>query len=48
MKNLTTTKISVLDLAKVSEGHSIAQNFARSKEFAQQVEKLGYTRIASI
>ena len=44
MKNLATTKISVLDLAKVSQGHTIAETFARSKELAQHVEKLGYTR----
>ncbi len=44
MKNLATAKISVLDLAKVSQGQSVAQTYARSKELAQYVEQLGYTR----
>src|SRR5688500_2749001 len=44
MKDFSTTAISVLDLAKVSEGRSIAETYALSKQLAQQVENLGYTR----
>jgi luciferase family oxidoreductase group 1 len=44
MKDLTTAKISVLDLAKVSEGKSIADAFKQSKTLAKHVESLGYTR----
>ncbi len=44
MKNLSTTAISVLDLAKVSNNETIAQTYAHSKELAQTVERLGYKR----
>jgi len=44
MKTLATTEISVLDLAKVSEGKTIADAFAHSKKLAQHVERLGYKR----
>ncbi len=43
-KNLTTAKLSVLDLAKVADGQAISQTFAHSRELARHVEKLGYTR----
>lgn len=44
MKTLASTSISVLDLAKVSSGKTIADSFHNSKELAQHVEKLGYKR----
>ena len=44
MKTLATTAISVLDLAKVSDNKSIAETYQHSKQLAQLVEKLGYTR----
>ncbi len=44
MKNLATTKISVLDLAKVTEGQDFKAAFENSKITAQHAEKLGYTR----
>lgn len=44
MKTLATTAISVLDLAKVSSGNSIAQTYLNSRALAQRVEELGYTR----
>lgn len=44
MKNLSTAAISVLDLAKVADGKSLADTYAHSKHLAQHVEKLGYTR----
>lgn len=44
MKTLAQTAISVLDLAKVSSGETISQTYAHSKELAQLVERLGYTR----
>ena len=44
MKNLSTAKISVLDLAKVADGKTLADTYAHSKQLAQHVEKLGYTR----
>lgn len=37
-------KYSILDLALVSEGHSLKQTFNNSLELAQQAEKFGYTR----
>ncbi len=43
-KDLSTTKISILDLAKVSQGQSVAGAYSHSKELAQHVERLGYTR----
>lgn len=44
MKTLATTEISVLDLAKVAEGKTVADAFAHSKQLAQHVEKLGFKR----
>lgn len=44
MKTLANTQISVLDLAKVSEGKTISEAFQNSKNLAQHVEKLGYHR----
>lgn len=44
MKTLATTALSVLDLAKVPQGQSLAQTYANSKELAQHVERLGYSR----
>jgi luciferase family oxidoreductase group 1 len=44
MKSLSNTPISVLDLAKISQEGSISETFKHSKELAQLVEKLGYTR----
>lgn len=44
MKTLAQTAISVLDLAKVSNNETIAQTYAHSKDLAQLVERLGYTR----
>lgn len=44
MKNLSTIKRSVLDLAKVSEGQTIKEAFANSRQLAQHVEALGFTR----
>lgn len=44
MKSLATTAISILDLAKVSDGNTFADTYRQSKELAQHVEKLGYTR----
>lgn len=44
MKTLANTALSVLDLAKVSAGKTIADTFARSRELARHVEALGYRR----
>ena len=44
MKTLASTDISVLDLAKISEGRSIRDTFTHSRELAQHVERLGYRR----
>lgn len=44
MKTLATTALSLLDLAKVAQGKTIAQTYADSRELAQHVERLGYTR----
>lgn len=44
MKTLSTTAISVLDLAKVSANETIADTYAHSKVLAQHVERLGYKR----
>jgi len=44
MKNLSTIPISILDLARVTEGKTIRQVFENSKELALHVEKLGYNR----
>lgn len=44
MKNLANTPLSILDLAKVPEGQSLAQTFKHSKELAQHVERLGFLR----
>ncbi len=44
MKTLSSAAISVLDLAKVSEGISVQKVFHQCREVAQHVERLGYTR----
>lgn len=44
MKNLSTAAISVLDLAKVADGKTLSETYAHSRQLAQHVEKLGYTR----
>ena len=44
MNKLADTKISVLDLAPVAAGKSIADSFKKSLELARHAEKLGYTR----
>lgn len=44
MKTLATAALSILDLAKVAQGKTIAQTYADSKALAQHVERLGYTR----
>ncbi|MGY3212490.1 LLM class flavin-dependent oxidoreductase [Mucilaginibacter sp. HD30] len=41
---MAAIKYSVLDLAKVVEGHSIANTFKGSVANARQAEALGYTR----
>ena len=38
------TRLSVLDLAPITEGGSATQSFKNSVEIAQLAEKLGYTR----
>lgn len=43
-KSLKEIKYSVLDLATVVQGHTIADTYHRSVENAQQAEQLGYTR----
>jgi luciferase family oxidoreductase group 1 len=44
MKALSTLPISVLDLAPVREGRSIAETFKSSQQLARHVEKLGAKR----
>lgn len=44
MQTLASTAISVLDLAKISQGRSIREVFSQSKELAKHVERLGYSR----
>lgn len=44
MKNLSTAAISVLDLAKVADGKSLADTYTHSKHLAQHLEELGYKR----
>lgn len=44
MKNLSTTEISVLDLARVPHGGSIADAFVQTRNAAQHVERLGFKR----
>lgn len=41
---MANLKYSVLDLATVTEGHTITDAFKSSVANAQQAEKLGYTR----
>lgn len=43
-KNLTTTPISLLDLARITEGSTLQDAFKRSKEAAQKAEVLGFHR----
>src|SRR5262249_60423019 len=44
MAELHSARFSVLDLAMVTEGGTIADAFRRSLDLAQHVEKWGYTR----
>ena len=44
MKNLSNTEISVLDLARVPSGGTIADAFANTRKTAQHVEQLGFKR----
>jgi len=44
MKPLSQTPLSILDLAKYSEGQSVADAFRKSKELAQAAEKWGFKR----
>src|SRR5665213_844640 len=43
-KNLSTTALSVLDLARVKPGVTLHETFAHSKLLAQKAESLGYLR----
>lgn len=44
MKNLKSTSVSILDLARILQGQSVATTFQHSKELAQHAERLGYRR----
>lgn len=44
MKKLSETPFSILDLAKYSQGQSVADAFRKSKELAQAAEAWGYKR----
>ncbi|WP_043529408.1 LLM class flavin-dependent oxidoreductase [Litchfieldella xinjiangensis] len=44
MSQLSSTRLSVLDLAPIREGGSIADTFRETVDLAQQTERLGYTR----
>jgi luciferase family oxidoreductase, group 1 len=44
MKTLANTKLNVLDLAPIIEGHTIAESFANSLDLARHAEQLGYHR----
>ena len=44
MKQLVRTPLSVLDLAPIREGQTIADSFRSSLGLAQHVEKLGFRR----
>lgn len=44
MKNLSSAKISILDLAKISNRQTIADAYLHSQQLAQHAERLGYTR----
>ncbi|QDK36703.1 LLM class flavin-dependent oxidoreductase [Bdellovibrio sp. NC01] len=44
MKKLVDTKLSVLDLAPVAQGMSIADSFKHTLDLAQHAEKWGYER----
>ncbi|WP_345478517.1 LLM class flavin-dependent oxidoreductase [Nesterenkonia rhizosphaerae] len=45
MTDSVSRPLSVLDLARVSEGSSIADGIARSVRLAQSADQLGYTRL---
>ena len=45
MTDSVSRPLSVLDLARVSEGSSIADGIARSVRLAQTADQLGYTRL---
>ncbi len=44
MKKLSTTKLSILDLAPICEGSPVAQAFKNTLELAQRAEDWGYNR----
>lgn len=44
MKKLSETKLSILDLAPVAQGKSIADSFQNTLELARHAENLGYHR----
>lgn len=44
MKTLASVALSVLDLAKVSEGRTLADTFTHSRDLARLAERLGYKR----
>jgi luciferase family oxidoreductase group 1 len=44
MAKLTDTPLSVLDLAPITEGGSIAETFRNTLDLARHVERLGYNR----
>ncbi len=44
MKNLADTPLSVLDLAPVAEGKTIAESLHNTLDLARHVEALGYHR----
>ncbi|WP_374080052.1 LLM class flavin-dependent oxidoreductase [Bdellovibrio bacteriovorus] len=44
MKKLSDTKLSVLDLAPVAQGKTIADSFKNTLDLARHVEELGYHR----
>ena len=44
MKTLSQTKLSILDLAMVAEGHTPAETFTNSADLASHAEQWGYSR----
>ncbi|MGL6252815.1 MAG: LLM class flavin-dependent oxidoreductase, partial [Billgrantia desiderata] len=44
MSRLSRTPLSVLDLAPIRQGGTIADSFAESVALAQLTERLGFTR----
>lgn len=43
-KDLSSVALSVLDLAKIAPGNSLQDVFVQSKQLAQHIERLGFTR----